>query len=142
VGLAAAFDLTAREREAVQERLKALRARLLARLRVGLKGRFAVNTPLDSSAPHVLNLAFPPHPEPLDGEMLILGLDLEGVCASAGSACTSGAIEPSHVLLALGLPRETAAAAVRFSLGHTTTEADVDTAADALTRVVSRMAVA
>jgi cysteine desulfurase len=139
VGLAAALDLAAQERLALQTRLSALRARLLARLRAGLGDRFVVNTPLASSAPHVLSVAFPPAPEPLDGEMLILGLDLEGVCASAGSACTSGALEPSHVLVALGLPRETAAAAVRFSLGRTSTEADVDAAAEALARVVLRM---
>ena len=77
----------------------------------------------------------------IDGEMLILGLDLDGVCASAGSACTSGALSPSHVLTALGLDRATASAAVRFSLGDTTTEADVDAAAEALVRVAGRLGV-
>ena len=139
VGLAAAFDRAAEGRADRLVRLGALRARLLGRLRDALGDRFVLNTPLDSSAPHVLNVAFPPAPDPLDGEMLILGLDLEGVAASAGSACTSGALTPSHVLSALGLPRETAAAAVRFSLGDTTTEADVDAAADALARVAGRL---
>ena len=139
VGMARALDLAAETREATRHRLGALRGRLLGRMEAALPGRFVVNTPLDRSAPHVLNVAFPPCPTPLDAEMLILGLDLEGVAASAGSACTSGALTPSHVLLALGLPRETAAAAVRFSLGASTTEADVDAAADALARVIARL---
>lgn len=145
VGMARALDLAAETRDATRVRLGALRDRLLGRMEAALPGRFVVNTPLGSpahesrSAPHVLNVAFPPRPAPLDAEMLILGLDLEGVAASAGSACTSGALTPSHVLLALGLPRETATAAVRFSLGVSTTEADVDAAADALARVVARL---
>ena len=79
------------------------------------------------------------HAESVDGEMLLLGLDLEGVHVSAGSACTSGALTPSHVLLAMGVPRETAAATVRFSLGRTTTEADIDAASEVFARVVSRV---
>ncbi|HET6567653.1 MAG TPA: cysteine desulfurase NifS, partial [Rhodothermales bacterium] len=63
------------------------------------------------------------------------------VCVSAGSACTSGAIEPSHVLTALGLDRATAAAAIRFSLGKENTEEDIDYAVDALSTVLKRMRV-
>ena len=68
-----------------------------------------------------------------------MGLDLAGVHASAGSACTSGALTPSHVLLAMGVPRETAQATVRFSLGRGTTPEDVDAAASALAAVVRRV---
>ena len=93
-----------------------------------------------TTAAHVLNVSFPPVAgKALDGEMLLLGLDLAGVHVSSGSACTSGAVEPSHVLRALGLPRETADATVRFSLGRGTTEADVDFAAEQLAAVVGRM---
>ena len=139
VGMAHALDLAAKRRDETNARLLAMRQRLLNRLTEALGDRFVLNTPLHRSISSVLNLAFPPNPSPLDAEMLILGLDLEGVSASAGSACTSGALTPSHVLLALGLPRETAAAAVRFSLGSSTTEADVDAAADALVRVLARV---
>lgn len=139
VGMARALDLAAAHRDAENARLDALRRQLLDRLRAALGDRFVLNTPLDRSVPSVLNVAFPPRPAPLDAEMLILGLDLEGVAASAGSACTSGALTPSHVLLALGLDRATAAAAVRFSLGASTTEHDVDAAADALVRVLARV---
>jgi cysteine desulfurase len=143
VGLAEALTRAVDAAEARTERLAALQRRLVARLRADVPGPFVLNTPLGDApvAPHVVNLAFPPDADgrALDGEMLLLNLDVEGILASAGSACTSGALAPSHVLTALGLPRETASAAVRFSLGARTTEADVDAAADALARVVARM---
>ena len=75
----------------------------------------------------------------MDGEMLILNLDMKGVMVSAGSACTSGALEPSHVLSAIGLDRETASAAVRFSLGVSNTIEHVDRAVEALAATVQRM---
>jgi cysteine desulfurase len=121
-----------------------LRDRLLDGIRreLGLE-QFVVNTPLDAetrSAPHVLNVAFPPSDgEPVDGEMLLLNMDMKGICASNGSACTSGAMEPSHVLEAIGLPAETASAALRFSLGKNTTPEEVDAAAEAVGEVVGRM---
>lgn len=142
VGLAAALDLAVAEAGARRAHLTALRDRLLAGLRAALGDTFVLNTPVGTAevVPHVLNIAFPPHDgRPLDGEMLLLNLDLEGVMASSGSACTSGALEPSHVLRALGLDRATAAAAVRFSPGKDTTEADIDAAVDAVARVVRRM---
>jgi cysteine desulfurase len=139
VGFAEALALAEAEREAHAARLTRLRDRLLGHVRQSFGERVHVNTP-EVAAPHVLSFSFRPGAAgPLDGEMLLVGLDLEGVHASAGSACTSGALEPSHVLLALGVERETAGATVRFSLGRGTTEADVDAAADALDRVVGRM---
>jgi cysteine desulfurase len=71
--------------------------------------------------------------------MLILNLDMEGVMVSAGSACTSGAMEPSHVLSAIGRDRPTASAAVRFSIGKDNTAEEVDAAVDALAETVRRM---
>ena len=139
VGFAAALRLAHAEREATAARLGALRDRLRARLVASFGDRVVVNTP-EAAAPHILNVSFRPGAGgPLDGEMLLLGLDLEGVHVSAGSACTSGALEPSHVLLAMGVPRDTAAATVRVSLGRTTEAADTDAAAEALGRVVARL---
>ena len=140
VGFGAALTLAEAERQAHAARLGVLRSRLLDRVESAFGERVRINTP-EASSPHILNVSFHPGPSgALDGEMLLVALDLEGVHVSSGSACTSGALEPSHVLLALGVPRETAAATVRFSLGRGTTEADVDEAAAALTRVVERMA--
>ena len=159
VGFATALTLAEQEREETYARLSRLRQRLAAQIRAALPE--AVFNTADategespsspeasgalkpqnaaSTAPHILSVSFPPGPHgPLDGEMILLGLDLAGVHASAGSACTSGALTPSHVLLAMGVPRETAAATVRFSLGRTTTEADIDAASSALAAVVRR----
>ena len=139
VGFATALRLAASERAETAQRLSALRDALRHRLAAALDERLVVNTPTDA-APHLLNVSIRPGPSgPLDGEMLLAALDLEGVWVSAGSACTSGALEPSHVLQALGVPRETAGATVRVSLGRTTTEADVVDAADAILRVVTRL---
>ena len=144
LGLAEALGRAVAEREAEAPRLAALRDRLLAGLRDAAGGRLVVNTPgVDGrpgrSAPHILSVSVAPGDRPVDGEMLLLGLDLAGVAASAGSACTSGALEPSHVIQALGVPRETAAATVRFSLGRATTAADVDAAAAAFGAHLARV---
>ena len=139
VGFATALALAERERAETAGALAALRDGLRRRLTAALGDRLVVNTP-DHAAPHILNVSVRPGPAgPLDGEMLLAALDLDGVMVSAGSACTSGALEPSHVLQALGLDRETAGATVRFSLGRTTTRPDAVTAADALARIVQRL---
>ena len=142
VGLATALERAAEAREEQVERLSQLQRRLVDGLEDAVPGEYVLNTPVDEApvAPHVVNVAFPPtNGEPLDGEMLILNLDMEGVLASAGSACTSGALEPSHVLSALGLERKTASAAVRFSLGADTTADEVDYALEALHTTLDRM---
>jgi cysteine desulfurase len=139
VGLATALERAMREADAERGRLHTLQTRLADAIRTCFPdARF--NTPIDHAAPHILNVSFPPADgRAVDGEMLLLGLDLAGVHASSGSACTSGAVEPSHVLRALGVPRATANATVRLSLGRGTTEADVDFAAEHLAAVVGRM---
>jgi cysteine desulfurase len=142
VGLAAALDRAAAAREETAAHLAELQRRLVDGLDDAVPGPYVLNTPVDEApvAPHVVNVAFPSqNGEPLDGEMLILNLDMKGVLVSAGSACTSGALEPSHVLTALGLERETASAAVRFSLGAETTEEDIDYALDTLRSTLDRM---
>ena len=142
VGLATALERAVEGREETSDRLSHLQRQLVEGLEDAIPGAYVLNTPLDEApvAPHVVNVAFPPeNGEPLDGEMLILNLDMKGVLVSAGSACTSGALEPSHVLTALGHERATASAAVRFSLGAETTEEDVDYALDTLHSTLDRM---
>jgi cysteine desulfurase len=143
VGLAEALERAQASAEAERARLTGLRDRLAAAIRAAFGDSVRFNTPLGhdgvDTAPHILNASFPPHDgRTVDGEMLLLGLDLAGVHASSGSACTSGAVEPSHVLRALGIPRTTANATVRLSLGRSTTAADVDFAAEHLAAVVGR----
>lgn len=95
-------------------------------------------TPDHNALPNIVNVTFDDALR-LDGEALIVGMDLLGIAVSNGSACTSGSIQPSHVLSAMGYPPEQAKAAVRFSLSRYTTDEEIREAADALRRVVARM---
>ena len=74
----------------------------------------------------------------MDSQTLLIAFDLEGLCASSGSACMVGSVTPSHVLLAMGLTGEQAASAVRFSLGHRTTEKEIDSAITILEKLARR----
>ncbi len=112
---AAAFDSAEATRE----------ARLRDRLWQGIKRNWPDARQNGEGAPRLpntLNVVF----RAVDSETLLIALDLEGVCASSGSACMVGSVTPSHVLMAMGLPRDEAATAVRFSLGRPTTEAEIE----------------
>jgi len=142
VGLAAALERAVADADERRDHLATLQRRLVDGLDDAVPCPYVLNTPVDEAAvaPHVVNVAFPPvDGEPVDGEMLILNLDMSGVLVSAGSACTSGALAPSHVLSTLGLDRDTASAAVRFSMGEGTTADDVDYALDQLRSTLERM---
>jgi cysteine desulfurase len=95
---------------------------------------------LNGNAEHrlanTLNVSFPG----VSSETMLMALDLEGVCASSGSACMVGSVVASHVLLAMGLPVERATSAIRFSVGKQTTEEEIDAAGKALQRVFERFA--
>src|SRR6266581_4796541 len=86
-------------------------------------------------APHVTNVSIPG----TDSEALLMHLDLAGIACSSGSACSTGAVEPSHVLTAMGVPRELGVAALRFSLGRENTAEDVDTVIGALPKIVDKV---
>jgi cysteine desulfurase len=85
--------------------------------------------------PNTSNLCF----EGIDAEALVIALDLKGFAVSTGAACSSGAVEPSHVLTAMGLSPEGARASIRFSLGRGNTMEDVDALADAVVESVARL---
>jgi len=85
--------------------------------------------------PNTSNLTF----SGIEAETALLLFDKEGLCCSAGSACSSGSINPSHVLTAMGVTRDEARASLRFSLGRTTTEADIDRALEIITRIVAKL---
>jgi len=75
----------------------------------------------------------------IEGESVLINLDFENICASSGSACTSGSLEPSHVLLALGLPHEIAHGSIRFSLSKYNTEEDIDKVINVLPGIVEKL---
>ncbi|MEO5679665.1 MAG: cysteine desulfurase family protein, partial [Acidimicrobiales bacterium] len=116
VGFATALRLAAVERDEAGARVRALRDRLLGRL-VGEVGGVMASVPLERALPGHLHVRL----EGCEGEAMVVLLDYAGVCASAGSACASGAVEPSHVLLAMGVPKPEALTSLRLSLGRTTT---------------------
>jgi cysteine desulfurase len=132
VGCAAAVALAASTMSSEVPRLRTLRDRLLAGL-LAVPG-VAVNGSLEQRLPHNAHVAV----EGVDGEALLLALDAAGVAASTGSACQSGAAEPSHVLQAIGA-RTDGVAHLRLTCGRTTTEAEVDHAIGAFTAAVERL---
>jgi cysteine desulfurase len=75
----------------------------------------------------------------VEGESLLIMLDMKGICASSGSACTSGSLDPSHVLLAIGLPHEIAHGSLRMTLGEETTKEDLDYVVDSLKGIVENL---
>jgi cysteine desulfurase len=118
-----------------QEREKALRDELGGRVTQIFSEAQQNGDPVSRLA-NTLNVSFPG----FDSETLLMALDLEGVCASSGSACMVGSVVASHVLLAMGLPTERASSAVRFSLGKQITAEEIDHAADAIARIFERLA--
>jgi cysteine desulfurase len=134
VALGRAASLAAAEQPKEAERLRTLRDDLRARLRAGVPDLVLYGVGAER-APHVLSVAVPG----ADSEALLMHLDLAGVAASSGSACSTGAVEPSHVLVAMGWPRELALGAIRLSLGHDSTAEDVARAAEVMPGVVAKV---
>ena len=133
-GLGAALEAALRGREEEQARVGALRDRLEAGLLAAVPGA-RVNGAGAERLPGTLSVTFPG----ADGEALLIALDLEGVCASAGAACTSGSTRPSHVLSAMGLAPAEARGTLRLSLGWTTTPDDVDRALKLVPELLERV---
>jgi cysteine desulfurase len=134
VALGRAALLAAREQPEEAPRLRALRDLLAERLCATVPD-LVVNGAGAEGAPHVLNVSV----AGADSEALLMHLDLAGVAASSGSACSTGAVEPSHVLVAMGVPRELALGAIRFSFGRESTAEDVDRVAELMPGVVAKV---
>jgi cysteine desulfurase len=134
VGLATALKLAVEELPEIGPRLTALRYRLIDAIQVRIPNAL-LNGPRHDRLPNNVNFSFPG----AESDLLVLNLDLEGVACSSGSACTAGAIEPSHVIKALGFPHDRSMSALRLSFGRGTTEADIDGAVDALDRIIKRI---
>jgi len=134
VGLGKAVELAGQEMDKEAERLAYLRDKLIKGL-VEKIDRIRVNGHPTRRLPNNVNVSA----DFVEGESLLLSLDLEGVCASTGSACGSASLEPSHVLLALGVPPEQAHGSLRFTLGRENTEADVEQVLEVLPGIVARL---
>ena len=133
VGLGKAAQLAMENLDADAPRLAALRDRFENAL-LALPG-VRVNGSVRERAPNTSNLSF----DAAGGEALVIALDLQGVMCSSGAACSSGAVEPSHVLTAIGLTPDQARSSLRFSLGRPTTEQEIDEAIRIIPPVVERL---
>lgn len=134
VGLGKAVEVRARDMAEEARRLTALRDRLFAGIEAKVP-EARLNGHPTWRLPGTANIAF----RHVESESIVLGLDLKGIGASAGSACTAGSIEPSYVLLAMGVPVDWAMGAVRFSLGRSTTAEDIDYVIECIEPLVRKL---
>ena len=134
VGLGAAMEIRGREMTAEGVRLSALRDRLWDEVRTRIP-EVRLNGHPTERLPGTCNLCF----RGVESESIVLGLDLKGIGVSAGSACTSGNVEPSYVLVAMGVPVEWAMGAVRSSLGHGTSREDIDYVVESIEPLVAKL---
>jgi len=134
VGIATALKLAYEEFESNNSHVKRLRDKLIRGILERIPNTYLTGHPtnrLPNNASFIFKNA--------EGESILLGLDLKGVCASSGSACTSGSLEPSHVLLAMGIPPEDAHGSIRLTLGRENTDEDVDYVLEVLPPIVQRL---
>ena len=134
VGMGAAIELAMDQMDANISKIAAMRDRLIERILNEIPYA-RLNGHPEKRLPGNVNVCF----RFIEGEALLLSLDLKGVAGSSGSACTSGSLDPSHVLLAIGLPHEIAHGSLRLTLSEENTMEDVDYAVDALKGIVSRL---
>ncbi len=133
VGTATALRLAQQEMPQVTPRIKALRDRLIEGILTIPRSRLTGHP--ENRLPNNASFCF----EGVEGESILLSLDLLGIAASTGSACTSGSVDPSHVLIAMGLPPEWSHGSLRLTLGKSNTEADVEAVLTALPGIVEKV---
>ncbi len=134
VGMGMALALAENERNRFCAHTKELRDRFLAGVTERVTGIVINNSPSDG-LPHIAHVSIPG----LEGEPMLLGLDFKGICASSGSACSSASVEPSHVLVGMGMDHNRAVGSLRFSFGKDSTLDDVDYTVNALSEVVAQL---
>jgi cysteine desulfurase len=134
VGLGKAVEIRAREMGEEATRLTALRDRLWQGVRNGVE-EVRLNGHPTQRLPGTCNVCF----RNVESESIVLGLDLKGIGVSAGSACTSGNVEPSYVLVAMGIPLDWAMGSVRSSLGHATSAEDIDYVIESIVPLVTKL---
>ncbi|MEA3297167.1 MAG: cysteine desulfurase family protein, partial [candidate division Zixibacteria bacterium] len=134
VGLAKALEIAEKLRVDDFNRLSELADYFIDHITVAIPNTH-LNSPRKNRIPQTVNLSFPG----AEGESIILSLDMKNIAASSGSACTTGATEPSHVLKAMGIPLARGQAAIRFSMGRATTKAQIDYVLETLPPIIKRL---
>jgi len=134
VGFAKAVEIARRDGDALNKRISELRDRLWSGLKDKIKD-IKLNGHSENRTPNTLNVSF----KFVEGESIILNLDMEGVAVSSGSACTSGSLAASHVMLAMGLDHATAQGSIRFSLGKDNTAEDIDFVTEILPGIIDKL---
>jgi cysteine desulfurase len=134
VGFAVAIEKAVEELAVEKQRLETLRDKLISDILKTIP-ETKLNGHPTKRLPHNANVSF----EYIEGESLILSLDMKGIAVSSGSACTSGSLDPSHVLMAMGLSHQTAHGSLRMTLGKATTEEDIDYVVTVLKDVAARL---
>ena len=134
VGMGAAVERAMRTMETRTAKERKLRDYLIERIEAEIP-YCRLNGDRTNRLPNNVNFSF----RFIEGESLLIMLDMKGICASSGSACTSGSLDPSHVLLAIGLPHEIAHGSLRMTLGEETTREDLDYTVDTLKEIVANL---
>ncbi|KAA3633726.1 MAG: cysteine desulfurase [Calditrichaeota bacterium] len=134
VGLAKTLEIAQQKMDEDYKKLYDLSEYFISRVTADIPDVY-LNGTLKNRVPQTVNLSF----KGIEGESILLGLDLKGVAVSSGSACTSGATEPSHVLQAMGIDKVVSQGAIRFSMGRSTTKDDLDYVISVLPEVVNRL---
>jgi cysteine desulfurase len=134
VGFARAVEIAQQEMDGEVERLTRLREKLISGLLERIGDTYLNGHP-KNRLPNNVNMSF----NFVEGESMLLSLDLDGICVSTGSACSSSSIEPSHILLAMGVPQWLAHGSLRFILGRWTTEEDIERVLNVLPNIVARL---
>jgi cysteine desulfurase len=134
VGMATALDIATRTMDKEKERVQELRDRLISGI-LGTIPHTRLNGHPTKRLPGNVNVSV----EFVEGESMLLLLDREGICASTGSACTSGSLEPSHVMMAIGLPHEVAHGSLRFTLGEANTREEVEKVLEVIPPIVKKL---
>ena len=134
VGLAKAMELAYKDIDSYNQKLMNLRDYYILQIEEKIPYSY-LNGSKNNRLPGNANISF----QFIEGESLLLNLDMKGICASTGSACTSGSLEPSHVLMAIGLPNELAHGSLRITFGEENTKEDVDFLVENLKEIVQRL---
>ncbi len=134
VGLSKAMELAYRDLEEHNKKIKELRDYYVSQVKEKIP-YIKINGDMEKRLPGNSNISF----RFIEGESLLLNLDLKGICASSGSACTSGSLDPSHVLLAIGMPHEIAHGSLRISIGKYNTKEEIDYVVESLVEIVGRL---